>query len=298
MAGNALHDHVERDEVVPALEHDDVRVLAARLNVLLVHGLDGREVLRDDALERAAAVAHVAQGAAQNAHVRVGLDKNLDVKHLTQRGILKDENALDDDDLARQNEFGFLGALMVGVGVNGAMNGLAGFELLELFDHQIRFESVRVVVVLLAAFFEGKILVLIIAVVMDDADIVAEVLLQMLGERRFARTGATCNANEDGVHRQTLHESFVVKSIIGRLWQKSKAARRNAAKICAWAVDAKQKSKYYVKERGTVCARAQRLYFDKRKERRHESSQVPALRRRIFPQLSQMPVLRGGRPSP
>ena len=36
VAGDALHDHVERDEVVPALEHDDVRVLAARLNVLLV----------------------------------------------------------------------------------------------------------------------------------------------------------------------------------------------------------------------------------------------------------------------
>ena len=72
--------------------------------------------------------------------------------------------------------------------------------------------------------------------------IVAEVLLQMLGERRFARTGATCNANEDGVHRQTLHESFVVKSIIGRLWQKSKAARRNAAKICVFRLTRDKKA--------------------------------------------------------
>ena len=195
---------------MPALEHDDVGILTAWLDKLLVHGLDRREVLRDDAFKRAAAVAHVAQGAAQNAHVRVGLDKDLDVKHLTQRGILKDENALDDDDLARQNEFGFLGALMVGVGVNGAMNGLAGFELLELFDHQIRFESVGVVVVLLAAFFEGKILVLIIAVVMDDADIVAEMLLQMLGESRFAGAGAARNANEDGVHRRFLRELYFI----------------------------------------------------------------------------------------
>lgn len=185
---------------MPALEHDDVGILAARLDKLLVHGLDRREVLCDDAFKRAAAVAHV----------RVGLDKNLDVKHLTQRGILKDENALDDDDLARQNEFGFLGALMVGVGVNGAMNGLAGFELLELFDHQIRFESVGVVVVLLAAFFEGKILVLIIAVVMDDADIVTEMLLQMLGESRFAGAGAARNANEDGVHRRFLRELYFI----------------------------------------------------------------------------------------
>ena len=72
--------------------------------------------------------------------------------------------------------------------------------------------------------------------------IVAEVLLQMLGERRFARTGAACNANEDGVHRQTLHESFVVKSIIGRLWRKSKAARRNAAKICVFRLTRDKKA--------------------------------------------------------
>ena len=48
---------------MPAFEHDDVGILAARLNKLLVHGLDRREVLRDDAFKRAAAVAHVAQGA-------------------------------------------------------------------------------------------------------------------------------------------------------------------------------------------------------------------------------------------
>ena len=46
---------------MPALEHDDVGILAAWLDKLLVHGLDCREVLRDDAFKRAAAVAHVAQ---------------------------------------------------------------------------------------------------------------------------------------------------------------------------------------------------------------------------------------------
>ena len=90
------------------------------------------------------------------------------------------------------------------------MNGFAGFELLELFDHQIRFESVGVVVVLLAAFFEGKILVLIIAVVMDNADIVTEMLLQMLGESRFAGAGTARNANEDGVHRRFLRELYFI----------------------------------------------------------------------------------------
>ena len=160
--------------------------------------------------------------------------KNFDVKHFAQPRVLENEDALDDDDLARLDELGLTCALVVCVGVDRAADGLARLELLKLLDHQIGLESVGVVVILLAALFKGPVLIFIIAVVVHDADIVAEVLLQMLGERRFARTGATCNANEDGVHRQTLHESFVVKSIIGRLWRKSKAARRNAAKICVF----------------------------------------------------------------
>lgn len=91
-----------------------------------------------------------------------------------------------------------------------ALPALSSFKLL---DHQIGLESVGVVVVLFAALFKGPVLIFIIAVVVYDADIVAEVLLQMLGERRFARTGATCNANEDGVHRQTLHESLLLSRL-------------------------------------------------------------------------------------
>ena len=37
---------------MPALEHDDVGILAAWLDKLLVHGLDRREVLRDDAFTK------------------------------------------------------------------------------------------------------------------------------------------------------------------------------------------------------------------------------------------------------
>ena len=196
-----------------AFKHNDIGILAARLDELLVHGLDGRQILRDDALERAAAVAHVAQRAAQNAHVGVGLDKNFDVKHFAQPRVLKNEDALDDDDLARPDELGLIRALVVGVGVDGAADGLARLELLKLLDHQIGLESVGVVVVLFAALFKGPVLIFIIAVVVHDADIVAEVLLQMLGERRFARTGAACNANEDGVHRQTLHESLLLSRL-------------------------------------------------------------------------------------
>ena len=139
--------------------------------------------------------------------------KIFDVKHFAQPRVLENEDALDDDDLARPDELGLIRALVVGVGVDGAADGLARLELLELLDHQVCFKGVWVVVVLLAALFKGPVLIFIIAVVVHDADIVAEVLLQMLGERRFARTGAACNANEDGVHRQTLHESLLLSRL-------------------------------------------------------------------------------------
>ena len=113
-----------------AFEDDDIGILAARLNELLVHGLDGRQILCDDALERAAAVAHVAQRAAQNANIGVGLDEDLDVKHFAQPRVLENEDALDDDDLARPDELGLTCALVVGVGVDRAADGPAALSSL------------------------------------------------------------------------------------------------------------------------------------------------------------------------
>ena len=65
----------------------------------------------------------------------------------------------------------------VRVGIDGTADGLARLEFLELLDHEVGLKGVGMVIVLLAALFEGPVLIFIIAVVMDDADIVAEVLL-------------------------------------------------------------------------------------------------------------------------
>ena len=45
VGGDALHDHVKSHQIVPALQHDDVRELAGRLHKLLVHGLHGGQIL-------------------------------------------------------------------------------------------------------------------------------------------------------------------------------------------------------------------------------------------------------------
>lgn len=76
-----LH-HIERDVVASAVE-DEVGEGLCRLDVEVVHGFDGGEVLVDDALEAAAALADVARDAAQDAFVGVGFDVDLDVEEVS-----------------------------------------------------------------------------------------------------------------------------------------------------------------------------------------------------------------------
>ena len=217
-------------------EHDDVRVLAARLNVLLVHGLDGREVLCDDALERAAAVADVAQGAAQDAHVGVGLDENFNVEHIAQGRVLENEDALDDDDLGGEDLNGLVCAVVVHIGVDGALNAAARLERLEVLNEQARFKGVGMVVVDLGALLVGlAVLPLIVAVVSDDGDGVAEMLLEMARERGLAGAGAAGDADENGAHRRDILPRcslvcLYYKKRSGKLQGRSTVGEKNSSK--------------------------------------------------------------------
>ena len=220
----------------PPFEHDDVRVLAARLNVLLVHGLDGREVLCDDALERAAAVADVAQGAAQDAHVGVGLDENFNVEHIAQGRVLENEDALDDDDLGGEDLDGFVRAVVVHIGVDGALDAAARLERLEVLDEQARFKGVGMVVVDLGALLVGlAVLPLIVAVVSDDGHGVAEMLLEMARERGLAGAGAAGDADENGAHRRDILPRCLLVCLYykkrgGKLQGRSTAGEKNSSK--------------------------------------------------------------------
>lgn len=79
MVANAVFEHFEGDEVVPALGNDDICKLFARLDVHFVHRLYRGQVLLHDRFERALPFVDVAADAAQDADVRVGVDKDADV---------------------------------------------------------------------------------------------------------------------------------------------------------------------------------------------------------------------------
>ena len=90
-----------------------------------MHRLDRRQILIDDVLEVAAALVHVAQHAAQDALVGVGLDENLDVKEVAQALVLEDQDALDDDDLARLDDLRPVGARVAREVVDRALDAPA-----------------------------------------------------------------------------------------------------------------------------------------------------------------------------
>ena len=94
----------------------------------------------------------------------------------------------------------FIGAVVDGVVVHGAVDGLAPLQGLQMLDHQIGVEGVRVIVVLLAALLKGAVLPLVVVVVVYHTDVTAEAGGQMLRQRGLAAAGAACDADENGVH--------------------------------------------------------------------------------------------------
>ena len=183
-----------------ALQHDDIGILTGGFHELLVHRLDGGQVLSHHGFQRAASLLHVPQGAAQDAHVGVGLHKDLNVQQIPQGLVLKDQDPLHDYHLGGLDLHRFISTVVDGVIVDGAVNGLAPLQRLQIGDHQLGIKGVRVVVILPAALREGAVLPLIVIVVMDHADIAAEAPGQVLRQCGFAGTGAAGDADENGVH--------------------------------------------------------------------------------------------------
>ena len=119
---------------------------------------------------------------------------------------------------------------MVHVGVDRALDGAALHQLMEVLDHEVGIEGVRVVVVLAGPLLVGLAhLALIVAVVADDGDIVAEVLLQVAGQGGLAAAGAAGDADENGIHERT-PPRVVFRNIIGARGRKSKNSREERRK--------------------------------------------------------------------
>ena len=208
---DAADDHVQRHQILSALGHDDVGVLLARLHVPLVHGLDRVLILLQYAFQSSSPLVHVPLDPAAQTNIRVGVHKNPDVHEVAQFLVLEDQNALHDHHLGGVHLHRFVGAVVDGVVVHGAVDGLTPLQRLQVLDHQVGVEGVGMVVVLQAALGEGPVLPLVVVVVVYHADVAAEACSQVLGERGLAAAGAVGDADENGVSArcEQLYSFFV-----------------------------------------------------------------------------------------
>ena len=197
---DAVDDHLERDQVFAALRDDKIRIFLARLNIELVHGLDGGQILVNDGIDAASAFFHVAADAAAQAHVSIGVNKDADVHLITQRLLDEDHNAFHHDDLARLDVQNPVGAVVDGIVIRRAVDGLTVFEHAQMLDHHIGVERVRAVVIEVGSLLIAHLVVpLVIIVVAEDADIVAEAVHQSLDERGFSAAGSAGNTDDDHI---------------------------------------------------------------------------------------------------
>ena len=175
-----------------------------------MHRLDGGQILVDHAVQRAAALLDVADDAAQNAHIGVGVHEYLHIHQVAQLGGVEDQNTFDNDDRRGLHENDLVAAVVDGVVIHRHLHRVAGAQLPQVGDHQRRVKAVRVVVVQLAALLVGEFVVaLVVTVMVDDADLVrTEMIPQLLGQGRLAAAGAACNADDDGFH---IHSSLYVQ---------------------------------------------------------------------------------------
>ena len=129
MPANAADDHIQGHHVFATLRHHQMGILLAGLHILLVHGLDGLLVLLQHALQRPAPLGHVPADPAAQPDVRIGVHKDPHIHQFPQFPVLKNQNALYNDDLPGLNVNGLLTAVVDGEVIHRALDGVAVTEL-------------------------------------------------------------------------------------------------------------------------------------------------------------------------
>ncbi len=160
-------------------------------------------VLLDHRLHRPPAFGHVALEPADDTRVVVGIDEHLDVHERAQRRIREDENAFDDEGAARLDAVGHRHPGVAREVVNRRFHFAAVLERLHVPDEQVGLERIGVVVVERGALFEAQVVAIaIVAVVFEDADLVAaEAVDDAFDDRGLAGAGTAGDTNHDGGHR-------------------------------------------------------------------------------------------------
>ena len=193
-------------ELNPPSGNYHVGVLLRRLHEFVVHGLHRADILVDHRLHAAPAVAHVAQNAACEAYIGVGIHKYLYIHQVAQLLVLEDQDSVDDYHLGGFHGHRLVRAIVVDERIDGMRYRHIILERLDMVDQHVGIERLRVVVIEFGALLVREFRVGLIIVVMAQRRhvVVNERLLQSLYERAFARSRAARNTYYRHFHKPSL----------------------------------------------------------------------------------------------
>lgn len=97
-----------------AFRNNNIGALLGRFDIAFMHRLDCREILCHDRIKAPSAFLHIAQGAAKNADIRIGIHKYADIEKLRKTFVGKDKYSFDDYNALRFDMKCFIRTVMIG----------------------------------------------------------------------------------------------------------------------------------------------------------------------------------------
>lgn len=199
IAGQNIHDA----RVASPMRHDHVRQFDVIADVLVVHGLDGAQILDRNVFDAAPTLIDVAGDTAQQADIRLYAHIQLEKHQFAQALVIEHMNALYDEHIRRIDQLVRIGAAMLGVVIALAGNRFSVQKKLDILQKQIMIEDFRLVVVEQRPFLKGEAgVVPIIAVMVDNEAPFANGPAKLLRQRAFAAPAGAADSDDDhGPHR-------------------------------------------------------------------------------------------------
>lgn len=155
-----------------------------------------------DSSVRPRSLPYIPQDAAQDALIGIGIHKDFDIHFAGQLLIGKDEDALHDDDLGGMNLLSAVGAVMDGIIVYRAVDGMACLKGTEVLDKQGGIKGIGVIVIEQPALFKGQLIVaLVVAIMVQHAYICAKVFLQLFGHGGFSAASTARYSDHHSIHK-------------------------------------------------------------------------------------------------
>lgn len=101
--------------IFAAVCNNKVGIFNIIANILFVHGFYGVQILAINALDAATAIANIALYAAEQAHIRIYLNIDLEIQQVAHGFIIENMNTFQQNHFGRRNFFAGIAAPMLGI---------------------------------------------------------------------------------------------------------------------------------------------------------------------------------------